>query len=69
MTRFAKEMMRRGVKLEHQYDTLPTDFGLETVVTDPENARVKFYHVSAGWSYLNLGRDGSLEYSYPEEVW
>lgn len=65
MTRFAKEMMMRGVKLEHQYDTLPMN-GIDTVVTDPQNARVKIYHYSFGWSYVNLNRDGSLEYSYPE---
>lgn len=59
MNRLKKEMRKRGLKLENDYEYLPYN-GIETVEVDSENAVWKQYHVSAGWVKVYFLRDGSL---------
>ena len=59
MTRVKEEFRKRGVKVENDYECLPCD-GVETVEVDPEKALLRIYHVSAGWTYLQLNRDGKI---------
>lgn len=61
MNRLKKEIMKKGIKLEHQYDFMPYN-GLETVVVDSEKAIVKEYHNCFGWSYGIMNRNGSIDW-------
>ena len=60
MNRFKKEIMKRGAKLESDYEYLPCN-GIETVVANAEKATLSTYHVSAGWMTIRYGRDMSEE--------
>lgn len=60
MTRVKEEFRKRGVKLESDYEFLPYD-GIETVHVHPETAVCAVYHVSAGWTWIQLNRDGSID--------
>lgn len=56
MNRFKKEIRRRGVMLESDFDYLPYD-GIETVVVTAEQASYSVYHVCAGWTTIRYNRD------------
>lgn len=59
MTRVKEEFRKRGMKLENDFEFLPYN-GIETVEVDPEKAVLRIYHVSAGWTYVQLQRDGKM---------
>lgn len=59
MTRVKEEFRKRGMKLENDFEFLPCN-GIETVEVDPEHAVLRIYHVSAGWTYCQMQRDGSI---------
>ncbi len=56
MNRFKKEVRRRGVRLECDYEMLPSAEGIETVAVSSEKALVSVYHVSAGWTHIRFDR-------------
>ncbi|MBR6358033.1 MAG: hypothetical protein IKS11_00135 [Lachnospiraceae bacterium] len=60
MNRFKKEVRRRGIKLECDYEFLPYN-EIETVVADAEKATVSTYHVSAGWDKIVFNRQMAME--------
>lgn len=47
MNRFKKEIRKRGVKLESDYEYLPYN-GIHSVYVDASRALVRTYHISAG---------------------
>ena len=55
MNRFKKELRKRGIKLECDYEYLPYN-GIETVVVNSENATVSTYHLSAGWCKVRFNK-------------
>lgn len=59
MTRVKEEFRKRGIELENDYEFLPCN-GVETVQVDAEKAIVSIYHVSAGWTYLEMRRNGYI---------
>lgn len=63
MNRFKKEAMKKGFKLEHQYECLPCD-GIQAVTVDAERAMVKVVHTSIVTVWA-MRRDGTIE----EESW
>lgn len=60
MNRFKKELRKRGVKLECDYEYLPFD-GLETIVVNAEKATVSTYTVCGGWSTTKFFRNMKFE--------
>ena len=60
MTRVKREFQKKGLRLESDFEFLPTFDGIETVEVDPEKAIYSIYHVSAGWLHLQLLRNGEL---------
>lgn len=59
MTRVKEEFRKRGIELENDYEFLPCN-GVETVQVDVEKAVVSIYHVSAGWTHLEMRRNGYI---------
>lgn len=56
--------MRKGVKLEHQYECLPYD-GIQSVTVNSESASVTIYHTGIVLRYT-LTRTGELEDTTPD---
>lgn len=55
MTRFKRELMRRGYMLEETMDTLPWD-GVEAIIVNSEEATYSIIHVSAGCTKIHFDR-------------
>lgn len=64
MNRFKKELRKRGVRLENDYEYLPMN-GLECVIVDAEHAMVKRWWNQIGWVYHRYDR--SME-CYPDVI-
>lgn len=60
MTRVKREFQKKGLRLESDFEFLPTFDGIETVEVDPEKAIYSIYHVSAGWTHVQMQRDGKM---------
>ena len=59
MNRIKKEMMKRGIKLEHQYECMPCD-GIQAVTVDSERATVTVAHTGIVIQW-GLTRAGQIE--------
>ena len=59
MNRFKREIRRKGIRLECDYEYLPYN-SIETVVVNAEDATIRTYHNCAGWSGTKLARTGDL---------
>lgn len=59
MNRFKKEIRRRGIKLECDYEFLPYN-SIETVEANAEDATIRTYHDCYGWSCIKMARTGDL---------
>lgn len=44
MTRFKKELERKGFELEHNLECLPTRNGLEAVIVNVENLSITYFY-------------------------
>lgn len=65
MNRIKKELMRKGVKLEHQYECLPYN-GIQAVKVYSESASVAVFHTGIALRWT-LTRTGELIDTTPEE--
>lgn len=59
MTKFKDYVRSKGLRLEEDFDCLPCD-GIECVVVVPENARVSYYYVGAGWMHWLFNKYGTI---------
>ena len=59
MTRFAKELRKRGYKLECDYPWLPYDIGsssIETVIVNSEDCTLHEWYNTMGWVTTKFDR-------------
>jgi len=59
MNRFKKELRKRNIKLESDYEYMPCD-GIQAVIVQSELARVKVVHTSIVIVW-EMARSGELE--------
>jgi hypothetical protein len=59
MNRFKKEIRRKGIMMEIDYEYLPCN-GIETIRVDAETASIKTYHNCYGWSEARMIPAGDL---------
>ena len=63
MNRFKKELMRKGIKLEHQFDCMPYEVRsgiiIDSIIVDSENAIIHMYYNVIDLHY-HMERNGSI---------
>ena len=63
MNRLKKELMKKGITLEHQYNWMPYEIRdgivIDTIIVDSENAIVHMYYNVIDLHYM-MQRDGNI---------
>lgn len=59
MTKFKQYVREKGLQLECDFDTLPSN-GIECCVVVPERRQVSYYHNGAGWVHWVFNRASNL---------